>query len=173
MKAAVIAVVIGAMAFAGLFFLMNQKPEARTDTVPVVSELPTSKRAPADAEEPATAKSRTQKSADAQAKKKTNFPTIGDAPPAKPAPPPKGLYYTVELTRKRGPVPSRVILHNTSFGDLTIMLIGAEDASGKLFGRSGYYDRDKVRHAWEVRVVENVLWVYWDGKEVPPDRTSF
>src|SRR6266704_3445064 len=113
MKAVVIAVVVGAGAFAGLFFFMSQKPPAKTDSLPIVSELPTTKRAPADDDAPR------EKSKPPASKRQGNFPSIGDAPPAKPTEPIKTLHYTIELTRKRGPVPSRVFIHNAAFGNLT------------------------------------------------------
>lgn len=154
------------VAFAALFFLMQDaKPAKKADNVPLVTELPTSKKATRD-EDPSEP---TEKPKPQTSKRQNNFPTIGDAPPAKKMPPPKHLYYTVELTRNRGPIPSRVILNNTKFGSVTIVIIGAEDALGKLFIRSGSYESIP----WEIRVVEGVLWVYWNGQEVPPLTSSF
>jgi hypothetical protein len=169
MKVIVIAAIFGAMAFAGLFYFMHSpaKTAPTSDGVPLVSELPTSKKQASREEESEAPRSKPT------AKRPSNFPTIGDAPPAKPAPPPEGLHYTIELTKKRGPVPSRVFIRNASFGNLTIIVLGAEGSDGRLFITRGNYEHNKQKHPWEIRVVNGVLWVYLDGQEVPPATASF
>jgi hypothetical protein len=172
MKAVAIAAVVGIVAFAGLFYFMQSPAKTTTppDNVPLVSELPTSKKqAPRDEESPPPR----SKAAPSTAKRPGNFPSIGDAPPAKPAAPLKTLHYTLELTSKRGPVPSRVFIRNASFGDLTIIVLGAEGADGRLFIRRGNYEHNKQQHPWEIRIVDGIIWVYLDGQEVPPATASF
>jgi hypothetical protein len=167
MKAVIIAVVCGAVAFATLFYFM-QPAVPKADSVPVVSELPTTKPAPPAEEEPSpTPSPRTSKGSTAQKPKQPQMQPW--KPDPKPAAPVKKMYYTTVPTGKGGPVPSKVIIHKTQVGDVTIVILDADDLDGRLLVRRGTTTGDQQqKYAWEIQMYEGNLTVYWNAEVVPP-----
>src|SRR5438034_9468173 len=117
MKSILIVAGFGIVAFAGLFFFMRTQPSARTDSLPVVTELPASPPPKADDDPPPRPSPRAAKKPNPQTAKPA------EAPPANPFQPANSPYYTVQPSSRGGPVPSRVIIHKTSMGDVTIVLV--------------------------------------------------
>src|SRR5262245_38261911 len=134
MKSLVFLGAFGLVAFGGLFFYLQQSPPTpKSDSIPLVTELPAqptkAKKPVADDEEapPPRPKSKATAKNDWKPPKGQERNAWSDAP--KPGQKPKGLYYTI--VSSGGPVPSRVIIHNTSLGvPLNILVIGASGADG-------------------------------------------
>jgi hypothetical protein len=75
---------------------------------------------------------------------------------------PTNPYFVTEGPFYKG-IPSRVVLHNISFGKLTIMLLVDRRNTGELFITRG----KKEGHTWEVQVRSGSVIVLWDNVSVP------
>lgn len=164
MKALLIAAAVCIVAFAGLFIALRA-PAVRSDSVPLVTELPATPQP--RAEEKPSAKPPEKNVTNAKgAKGQNSGPPHWQAGHKEPQPQRSKTYYTFVPTRRGGPIPDRVVLHNTSIGNITIILTDT-DSDGRLYIKSGNYSHDKQQHPWEVRVVQGLLSVYWDGQDIP------
>src|SRR5262249_39743347 len=151
MKTAIAAVVFAGVAIAGMFVYLKKQSPISDDSVPTVTELPNEPKSSPDDEpaQPSGSNAATNKSKVAAAKIPERKAAPAHPDNSKPAAS-KEMFYTLVPDNRGGPVPSRVVIHNTPMGKLTILLIGSSGSDGRLFSRSGTSSSGGKKYTWQV-----------------------